>query len=171
MSLKVRVKMYNEEMPKFKKVEKGDWIDVRVNEVGVCINDKESIEYMQDNHIVQAWDENNVIKYKKGDVVLFRLGFAMELPKNYEAELKSRSGTFKNYGLLLTNAVGCVDNIYCGNNDEWMMMFYATRDGKIELFDRVGQFRIVEKMPNLDFEYTDDLGNKDRGGYNSTGTK
>jgi dUTP pyrophosphatase len=168
--LDVKVKMYNSDMPKFNKIDIGDWIDVRVNEVGISTNDKASIDIMQKNHIVDEWD-NNKIKFKKGDAVLFRLGFAMALPNGFEAELKPRSGTFKNYGLLLTNSVGCIDNSYCGNNDEWQMMFYATRDGEVELFDRVGQFRINKKMSKLNIEYVDDLGNKDRGGYSSTGVK
>lgn len=43
------------------------------------------------------------------------------------------------------------------------------RDGTINRFDRVCQFRIWEKQPEFEFEEVDKLGNKDRGGYGSTG--
>ena len=95
----------------------------------------------------------------------------MELPSGYEAEIKPRSGTFKQTGLLLTNSVGCIDESYKGNNDEWLAVFYATRDGYISEFDRLLQFRINEKMPKLVFNEVDVLENEDRSGYGSTGVK
>ncbi|WP_423243357.1 hypothetical protein [Clostridium rectalis] len=36
---------------------------------------------------------------------------------------------------------------------------------------RMGQFRIQEKMPTLQFIEVEDLGNEDRGGIGSTGVK
>lgn len=164
--MKIKVRMIDGNIEKFKKIEKGDWIDTRVSTVAIVENTKESIS----NGFKQCEDLNK-FEYKSGQVVIIRLGFAMELPEGYEAELKSRSGTFKETGLILTNAVGCVDESYKGNNDEWIMCFYATRDGSICKNDRVGQFRINKKMPALDFEYVDNLEGEDRGGFNSTGLK
>lgn len=37
--------------------------------------------------------------------------------------------------------------------------------------DRICQFRIVEKMPEIEFEEVDFLDGPDRGGIGSTGTK
>lgn len=37
--------------------------------------------------------------------------------------------------------------------------------------DKIGQFRIMEVMPELEFEEVESLGNIDRGGFGSTGTK
>ena len=37
--------------------------------------------------------------------------------------------------------------------------------------DKIGQFRIQEKMPEITFEEVTILGNEDRGGFGSTGTK
>lgn len=168
---KIKVNHYNNEMPKFNKIEVGDWIDVRANEVYICNNNKEDINRTRKNKINKKEWINNKVSYKKGDVVFIRLGFAMELPKNYEAEVKPRSSTFENYGLILTNSVGCIDNSYRGDKDEWSMMYYATRDGAIEQYERVGQFRINKKMPKLSFQFVKLLGNENRGGYGSTGTK
>jgi len=46
---------------------------------------------------------------------------------------------------------------------------YAIRDTVIEVNDRICQFRIIEHQPDLEFEEVKVLGNKDRGGYGTTG--
>ena len=97
------------------------------------------------------------------------LGISVELPEGYEAHVAPRSSTFKNWGIIQTNSVGVIDNSYCGDNDIWMMPVYATRFTEIKKNDRICQFRIVEKQPNLEFETVDHLGNEDRGGFGSTG--
>nr|DAX85637.1 MAG TPA: dUTPase [Caudoviricetes sp.] len=37
--------------------------------------------------------------------------------------------------------------------------------------DKIGQFRIMETMPKIEFEEVESFGNTDRGGFGSTGTK
>ena len=46
---------------------------------------------------------------------------------------------------------------------------YATRDTEIRVNDRIGQFRIIEHQPKIVFEEVETLGNRDRGGFGSTG--
>jgi dUTP pyrophosphatase len=106
---------------------------------------------------------------KVGEFKFISLGVSMELPKGYEAHLSPRSSTFKNWGIIQTNGVGVVDESYCGNNDIWKMPVYATRDTVINKNDRICQFRIIHKQPNLKFVKVDDLDNYDRGGFGSTG--
>ena len=48
---------------------------------------------------------------------------------------------------------------------------YALRDSKININDRICQFRIVENMPEISFTEVEVLGNKDRQGGGSTGTR
>lgn len=93
----------------------------------------------------------------------------MKLPEGYEAYIAPRSSTFKKYGLIQTNSIGIIDNSYCGNNDIWMMPVYATRDVELKINDRICQFRIMEKMPALEFETVQQLNFIDRGGFGSTG--
>lgn len=112
---------------------------------------------------------NTDVEYKAGDTVVIDFGVAMELPKGYEAHLLPRSSTFQNTGLLLTNSMGIIDNSFCGDNDYWGAKFYATKDGKVEKGQRLCQFRILENQPSLKFVEVVHLGNKDRGGYGSTG--
>ena len=141
---------------------KGDWIDLYTH--SMCRSDNNTVSIK--NAEVEDVDE---LQYKQGDVVIVSLGVAMQLPPNHEAEIRPRSSTFQNTGLLLTNSVGTIDNSYCGDNDIWMAKFYATRDGSIKKGDRLVQFRVTEKMKNVEFVYVDKLGNKDRGSYGSTG--
>lgn len=41
----------------------------------------------------------------------------------------------------------------------------------IKAGDKIAQFRIVEHMPTIKFEEKENLGNKDRGGFGTTGSK
>lgn len=125
------------------KIDKGDWIDVRAHET---------------------------ISLRKGDFRLIPLGFALELPQGYEAHLAPRSSTFKKWGIIQVNSVGVVDESYKGDNDIWMMPVYATRDVVIQKDERIAQFRIMEKQPEIEFITVDTLGNEDRNGFGSTGT-
>jgi dUTP pyrophosphatase len=67
--------------------------------------------------------------------------------------------------------MGVIDESYKGDTDWWFMSVYATRDTKIEKGDRICQFRIMEKMPLIEFETVKVLGNENRGGCGSTGVK
>ena len=124
------------------KIDKGDWIDLRANET---------------------------ISLRKGDFRLIPLGVGMKLPEGYEAHIVPRSSTFKNWGILQTNSTGIIDNSYSGNNDQWLMPVYATRDTVIQRNDRICQFRIVDKQPMIGFDIVDVLDDVDRGGFGSSG--
>ena len=69
----------------------------------------------------------------------------------------------------MTNSVGVVDESYCGDNDIWRMPVLATRDTVIQENDRICQFRIMKKMPELDIQEVQVLEAPDRGGFGSTG--
>jgi dUTP pyrophosphatase len=138
---KVKIK-YLSDIDKLEKINKGDWIDLR------CAEDTE---------------------LKAGEYKLVPLGIAMELPSGYEALVAPRSSTFKNYGVLLANSLGIIDETYKGDNDEWRFLAYATRDIVIPKNERICQFRIIEHQPHLMFEEVECLGNDDRGGIGSTG--
>lgn len=111
------------------------------------------------------------IELKKGDFKLIPLGVSMKLPEGYEAYVMPRSSTFKRYGLLMSNSVGCIDEDYCSSDDQWMMPVLATRDTVIHANDRICQFRIIKHQPLLDFVEVESLGNDSRGGFGSTGVQ
>lgn len=109
------------------------------------------------------------VALKAGEFRLIPLGVAIALPEGYEAHIVPRSSTFKNYGILQTNSMGVVDCSYCGDNDQWRMPVYATRDVTIEKNARICQFRIMKNQPPLTFTRVERLGGPDRGGFGSTG--
>lgn len=109
------------------------------------------------------------VEMKAGEFKIIPLGVAMQLPEGYEAHVLPRSSTFKRWGILMTNSMGIIDNSYCGDNDIWGFPALAMRDTVIEAGDRIAQFRIVKKMPPVQFQLVDKLGNEDRGGFGSTG--
>lgn len=109
------------------------------------------------------------VTLKAGEFKLIPLGVAMELPAGYEAHVVPRSSTFKNFGIIQTNSMGVIDETYCGDNDQWFMPALAMRDTKIQVNDRICQFRIMKHQPALVFDQKESLGNQDRGGHGSTG--
>ena len=111
------------------------------------------------------------VELKANEFKLIPLGVGMKLPSGYEAHVVPRSSTFKNFGIIQTNHQGVIDESYCGNNDEWKFPAYALRDTKIYKNDRICQFRIVEKMPEIVFVEVEELDNPDRDGLGSTGKK
>lgn len=139
----VRIK-YFADIERIKRVENGDWIDLR-----------------------SAVD----VDLKKDEFKLIPLGIAIELPKGYEAHIVPRSSTFKNFGIIQTNHNAIIDESYCGDNDQWYYPVYALRDTHISMGDRICQFRIMEKQPMFEFEEVDKLNNKDRNGFGSSGIR
>ena len=137
----IKVK-YLKDIEKIKQLENGDWIDLRVGED---------------------------IELKANTFSMIPLGVAIELPKGFEALLLPRSSTFKKYGIIQTNSVGVIDESYCGNNDEWKMPVFATRDVVLTKNTRLAQFRILEHQPKINIIEVTELSGKDRGGFGSTG--
>jgi len=143
--MKLKVKFENEVCQDFEFVgEKSDWIDLKAAQ-----------DY-----------ELNQFEY-----TLINLGFALQLPDGYEAHIVPRSSTFKNFGILQTNSMGIIDNSYCGDEDYWKLPVIAMRDTVIKRGDRICQFRIMEKMSNIEVEIVNTLGNENRGGFWGTGKK
>jgi len=147
----------------------GDWIDLRVSSIEkgyMCKNTGEII-FKPLVNTGQYW------YYYPNDYLRIRLGIAVQLPEGSEAHVVPRSSTFKNYGFLLTNSMGIIDNTYCGEGDEWLFPVIAMRDGRVAKNDRVCQFRVTSTMRSEGFvlKQVDSLSGKNRGGHGSTGVK
>lgn len=157
--VKIRKVRDNAQIPQSKN---GNWYDCYISKVSKVPNSK--LDWNQANE--RAIDKGALV-YNAGDVIVVYLGFATDIGKGYEGHLISRSSTFTNYGLILTNCIGLIDDSYCGDNDEWRAVFYATRAGVIRVGDRVCQMTI-QKSNQFDLVEVEQLGNADRGGYGST---
>lgn len=105
----------------------------------------------------------------QGEFAIIPLGVSIQLPDGYEALLLPRSSTFERYGIIQTNSIGVIDEAYCGDDDEWGMPVYATRDTFIPKGARICQFRIIEHQTEYTFSPEKTLGNNARGGFGSTG--
>lgn len=140
--MQVKVKYFNKNCT-IEWNEKGDWIDLR---------------------------SSSNIAIPEGAFTIIHLGIAMELPEGYEAIIAPRSSAFKRWGIIQTNGIGVIDHSYCGDNDEWGMPVYTTRDTFIAEGDRVCQFRIQRVQPHFTIQTVEELGNEDRKGFGSTGT-
>ena len=139
----INVKYFTEEIDKLEYIEgKSDWIDLRAAED---------------------------IELKAGEYKLIPLGVAIELPAGYEAHIVPRSSTFKNFGIIQTNHQGIIDETYCGDDDQWFMPVYATRDTVIHKNNRICQFRIMKHQPELKFNEVEKLYGRNRGGIGATG--
>lgn len=100
------------------------------------------------------------------------LGVAIELPAGYEAIVAPRSSTFKKWGIIMANGIGVIDHRYCGDNDMWSFPAIALRHPVIiHKNDRICQFRIIYGQPECELRIVDHLGNEDRGGIGSSGSK
>lgn len=140
----IRIQYLDETIPRLEYIGgKSDWIDLRAAET---------------------------VMLQKGEFRLIHLGVAMKLPEGFEAHIAPRSSTFKNWKILQTNSVGVIDSSYCGKDDWWKLPVYATENVTIEKGSRIAQFRIVENQPKINF-VEEALGEKNRGGFGSTGTK
>lgn len=164
--LRIKIKYFDKTSPKVKKYDKGAWFDLYTCGVAKLTTAAgEDMTKMYQNNLKIT----DTIKYLKGSTIRFLLGVGMKLPSGYEALLASRSGTHDKYGFIQTNAPGVIDNSYSGDNDQWMIEFYATRDGEVNLHDRLCQFRIQKKQGDVLFDETDKLGEIDRGGHGKSG--
>lgn len=144
MKHNIKIKYFNDTIEKVSKIENGDWIDLRAAET---------------------------VTLKKGEFKLIPLGIGMILPKGYEAHIVPRSSTFKNFKIIQTNHQGVIDESYCGDKDQWMFPAYALEDTTINKNDRICQFRIMKKQPDVNFVEVKELSKHNRGGFGSTGTK
>ena len=108
------------------------------------------------------------ITIKMAEHKLIDLNIAMQLPKGFEAHILPRSSTFKNYGLIVTNSMGMIDNGYCGDNDEWKLSVIGTKEVTIPKGSRIAQFRIIPSQ-NVKLKTVGSLNRSNRGGFGSSG--
>lgn len=138
----IKIKYFDNEIDKIEKFVYGDLIDLRAAET---------------------------VEMRKGEFKLIPLGIGMKLPDGYKANVYPRSSTYKNFGIILANSVGQIDNSFSGNDDQWMFPAIALRDTVIHKNERICQFEIQKIQPDIKFVEVDKLDEQSRGGIGSTG--
>lgn len=165
MKVKIKKTHKDSKIPEYKN---GNWMDAYVADVAIVANNQDfkmsNLEWTS-----EICEDAKTIYIPTNAVVVVNLGFAISLPEGKEMHMLPRSGTFRKYGLLLTNSEGIIDNNYNGNTDVVMAMFYSTRQTRISIGERLVQLKIEDVMGQYEFEEVDDLGNEARGGFGGTG--
>ena len=96
-------------------------------------------------------------------------GVFMELPVNYEAQVRPRSGLALKHNITLTNSPGTIDAGYRG--EVGVIMFnHGPAEFEVKRGDRIAQMVITE-LPQVELELAESLSESDRGagGFGSTG--
>ena len=99
---------------------------------------------------------------------LIPTGVFIELPVNYEAQIRPRSGLALKHNITLTNSPGTIDAGYRG--EIGVIMFnHGPEPFEIKRGDRIAQMVIAE-LPEVELELAPELTETDRvtGGFGST---
>lgn len=130
-------------------------------------------------------DEEIRVPNAAGLVIPVNLGFAMELPEGFEAQIRPRSGLALKYGITIANTPGTIDADYRGPVKALLLKTaigkWNEETGKIDYYeeliikpgDRVCQMIIYNLTPQIQLSFADELGDTERGegGFGSTGVR
>ncbi|QEK39078.1 dUTP diphosphatase [Candidatus Nesciobacter abundans] len=102
--------------------------------------------------------------------VLVPVGFCMEIPEGYEAQIRCRSGIALKHGIVVLNSPGTID---CDYRDEVKVILSNLGEAAYALqpYTRIAQM-VISKYESPEFQLTDKLTESERkGGFGSTGNK
>src|ERR1039458_10001447 len=106
-----------------------------------------------------------------GTVGYVPLNVAVEAPADHFLLIAARSGTHKK-GIMMANGLGIIDPDYSGNEDEIKAAYFnfSAAPVAIEKGERIAQGTFV-KISHPEWVETDEMPNKTRGGFGTTGNK
>jgi dUTP pyrophosphatase len=104
-----------------------------------------------------------------GEIRLIPCGFAMAIPKGYEAQIRPRSGLASKFGITMVNAPGTIDSDYRGQV-QVPLINLGRQPFTVERGMRIAQMLIVP-VPQVNLLEVDELDETDRGhgGFGHTG--
>ena len=116
-------------------------------------------------------DRRHGMNLDPGARALVPLGFAMQVPEGWEAQMRARSGLALRHGLALVNAPGTVDSDYRGPVGV-IVANLGQEAFRIRHGARIAQM-VVARAPRAIFEEAAALDATPRGegGFGSTGTE
>jgi dUTP pyrophosphatase len=111
------------------------------------------------------------VELAPGQIVLIPCGFAMALPRGYEAQVRPRSGLASKHGISMPNAPGTIDSDYRGEV-KVPLINLGSRAFVVEHGMRIAQM-VIARCEHAIVEEVDDLGETLRGvgGFGSTGVR
>jgi dUTP pyrophosphatase len=102
-----------------------------------------------------------------GEIRIIPVGFAVEIPKGYELQVRSRSGCASR-GLIVINSPGTIDSSYV--NEVGVILWNVS--GAIQPLEkgaRVAQL-VLNKVPEVSWQIVDEIPDTGRGeGFGSSG--
>lgn len=106
---------------------------------------------------------------KSGEIKLIPTGIQIELPLNYEAQIRPRSGLALNNGLTLLNTPGTIDSDYRGEI-KLIIINLGEKDFLIKRGQRIAQM-IINEIVKPQIIEVDNLTETERssGGFGHTG--
>lgn len=106
---------------------------------------------------------------KPGEIKLIPTGIQIELPLNYEAQIRPRSGLALNYGLTLLNTPGTIDSDYRGEI-KLIIINLGKKEFLIKRGQRIAQM-VINEIAKPQIIEVDKLSETERnlGGFGHTG--
>jgi dUTP pyrophosphatase len=100
---------------------------------------------------------------------LIDCGFSMELPLNYEAQIRPRSGLALKKGITVLNTPGTIDSDYRGEI-KVLLINLGAEEFIVERGDRIAQM-VIAPIQKIEWQETESMDNTDRseGGFGHTG--
>jgi len=113
------------------------------------------------------------VTLKPFEIALIPTGIYVDIPDNYEFQIRARSGTAFKKGITLINCIGTIDDDYT-DEIKIAVINLSGKEQIIEPKERIAQM-VLMKVEKLLWEQVDspeEFNSKDRtGGFGSTGTK
>jgi len=112
-----------------------------------------------------------VVTIAPGTIGYVPLNVAVETPPDHFLLIAARSSTHKK-GLIMANGIGIIDPDFSGDGDEIKAAYYnfTAVPVMIEKGDRIAQGTFV-KISHPEWTEVDEMENKTRGGFGSTGNQ
>lgn len=119
-----------------------------------------------------SWDEVlNCVNLFPGGRCLIPTGLKMAIPKDYELQIRPRSGLALKSGIQVLNSPGTID---CGYRSEIGVILANFSDNIFQIYqgDRVAQ-AVLNKYEEIEWVLSNELPESDRGenGFGSSGVK
>ena len=114
-------------------------------------------------------DEEEVIMITPGGRCLIKTGLYVQLPDDYEFQIRPKSGLTLNHGITVLNTPGSIDSNYRG---EIGVILYNVSDKNFYITpgDKIAQM-VLQKVPKVEWIEVEELSKTNRGdgGYGHTG--
>jgi dUTP pyrophosphatase len=148
-------------------------IKIKIHRINENFNDIPLPEYATEGSSgldIRAAVEDE-FKIEKGKVALVPTNLRVEIPFEYEIQVRPRSGLAAKNGIGVLNSPGTIDSDYRGEI-KIILFNFGQEDFVIKRGDRIAQI-VLSKVYKMDIEETYDLNNSERGagGFGHTGTK